>query len=70
MHEVDNGCVITHIVQLPMFYGSLNLGGMGDWSSDGCSVVGTRGLTVTCTCNHLTNFGVVAVSLMCTVILH
>ena len=47
-------------------YESLHLGGRGDWSSDGCSVAGTSGLTVTCTCNHLTNFGVVAVSLICT----
>ncbi|XP_071497049.1 uncharacterized protein [Diadema antillarum] len=32
--------------------------GVGDWSSEGCSLSDVNGNEVTCACNHLTNFAV------------
>ena len=36
-------------------------GGRGGWSSDGCSVKDRRLNETTCTCSHLTSFGVLLV---------
>ena len=47
-----------------------DVGGRGNWTTEGCVISGggpdSTG-TVTCSCNHLTNFGVQVVS-VCTVI--
>ena len=32
--------------------------GYGDWSQEGCTLVGETSDTATCECNHLTNFAI------------
>ena len=39
------------------------IGGDGNWTTDGCRSVGVTNRIVSCECDHLTNFGVLVVSL-------
>lgn len=36
--------------------------GVGDWSDNGCTLSDVREDSITCSCNHLTNFAVLIVS--------
>ena len=43
----------------------VRVGGIGEWSTSGCSLMGQSGSMVMCSCNHLTSFAVVQVSTTC-----
>ena len=44
-------------------YSSHCKGGEGNWTQDGCTLAGEEDGVVSCECNHLTNFGVLVVSM-------
>jgi hypothetical protein len=43
------------------FWNTTANGGIGEWSTSGCSLMGQSGSMVMCSCNHLTSFAVVQV---------
>lgn len=52
-----------HHVSFFKAYLTLLLGGEGNWTADGCRLASNTNGIVSCECDHLTNFGVLVVSL-------
>ena len=50
---------LSYIVEMTMT--CCYVGGIGDWSSEGCYNMSRNSTTVVCECNHLSLFGVLVV---------